>query len=99
LLLETSEITCDATPSPYDSKLRDITVPVLYVGAGGGFGSYGLYTLSLLGSRDIQHRIVSFRPPRQRGLDFGHVDLWTAPIAKHKLWSRIHSWLRSHAPR
>jgi len=34
--------------TPYDDYLGEITIPVFYVGAAGGFGEYGVYTTTLL---------------------------------------------------
>ncbi len=97
LLAEASAITCGDDPNlPFDKHLNDINVPVLYVGAGGGFGSYGLYQLSLLGSTDVSNHIVSFYPPDQQAFDFGHVDLFYAEDAQKLLWSDILQWLEKH---
>jgi pimeloyl-ACP methyl ester carboxylesterase len=97
LLAEASAITCGDDPSlPFDKHLNDITVPVLYAGAGGGFGGYGLYQLSLLGSTDVSNHIVSFYPSEQQAFDFGHVDLFYAENAQKLLWSDILQWLKKH---
>lgn len=97
LLAEASAITCGDDPNlPFDKHLKDITVPVFYVGAGGAFGSYGLYQLSLLGSTDVSNLIVSFYPPDQQAFDFGHVDLFYAEDAQKLLWSDILQWLKKH---
>jgi pimeloyl-ACP methyl ester carboxylesterase len=94
---ESYAITCGDDPTlPFDKHLNDINVPVFYVGAGGGFGSYGLYTLSLLGSTDVSNHIVSFYPPDQQAFDFGHVDLFYAEDAQKLLWSNILQWLKKH---
>ena len=94
---ESFAITCGDDPNlPFDKHLKDITVPVFYVGAGGGFGSYGLYQLSLLGSTDVSNHIVSFYPPDQQAFDFGHVDLFYAEDAQNLLWSNISQWLEKH---
>jgi hypothetical protein len=93
---DTEATTCDQTNVPWDDHLRAIQVPILYVGSGGGFGTYGLYTLSLLGSRDIQQHIVSLIPS-DRSRDFAHVDLFNAKIAKDQWWSLAAAWIKSHA--
>jgi len=94
---EAFAITCGDDPNlPFDKHLNDINVPVFYVGAGGGIGSYGLYTLSLLGSTDVSNLIVSFYPPDQQAFDFGHVDLFYAEDAQKLLWGDILQWLRKH---
>jgi hypothetical protein len=99
LIRDTYAISCTPGPTgPFDDHLRDITVPVLYVGAGGGFGRYGLYSLTLLGSRDVSSHIVSFYPPAQAAFDFGHVDLFYARDAHALVWTAIYNWLVAHAP-
>jgi hypothetical protein len=100
LLRDTYAITCSPGPTgPFDDHLADVTVPVLYVGAGGGFGRAGLYSLTLLGSRDISRHIVSFDPPDKAAFDFGHVDLFNARDARQLVWTPIYDWLAHHAPR
>jgi dienelactone hydrolase len=97
MVAESSAITCGDAPNlPFDKHLKDINVPVFYVGAGGAFGTYGLYTLSLLGSTDVSDHIVSFYPPDQRAFDFGHVDLFHAEDAQNLLWRNILHWLEKH---
>lgn len=93
MLAEASDIMCDAAPSAFDDRLRAITVPVLYVGAAGGFGTSGLYSLGLLGSRDVSHHVVRLKPVGQETLDFAHVDMWHARNADELLWARIYRWL------
>src|SRR6516164_2483846 len=93
---DTYTISCGETRTPFDNHLNDITVPVLYVGAGGGFGSNGLYTLTLLGSQDVSSLIVSFYPPEQAAFDFGHADLFNAQNADDLVWSPIYQWLSRH---
>lgn len=80
-------ITCGVDPNlPYDKYLADIQVPVHYVGSGGGFGPYGLYTLSLLGSKDVSHHVVSFYQPDEAYKGFAHVDLFYAQDAQELVW-------------
>jgi pimeloyl-ACP methyl ester carboxylesterase len=92
-------ISCGEISTPFDNHLNDITVPVLYVGAGGGFGSNGLYTLTFLGSQDVSSLIVSFYPPEQAAFDFGHADLFHAQDAENLVWSPIYQWLSQHVER
>ncbi|MGE6759467.1 hypothetical protein ACQKGO_15705 [Corallococcus interemptor] len=81
---------------PYDDHLKDVKVPVLYVGAGGGVGRYGEYSTRLLGSTDVTHLIVRTRPESQRALDFGHADLFIARDARVRVWQPILQWMRAH---
>ncbi|HXU31633.1 MAG TPA: hypothetical protein VN851_13750 [Thermoanaerobaculia bacterium] len=80
----------------FDDHLGDIKVPILYVGAGGGFGDFGLYTLGLLGSSDVTTHVVSLTPPAARILDIGHADIFQANDAQTLFWQPILGWLRSH---
>src|SRR5215472_4534981 len=93
---DTYTISCGDTRTPFDNHLHDITVPVLYVGAGGGFGSNGEFTQTLLGSQDVSSHIVSFYPPEQAAFDFGHVDLFYGQGADDLVWSPIYQWLSRH---
>ncbi len=87
-------VTCNPShTSPFDNHLEDVTVPVLYVGAGGGFGRAGLYSLKLLGSKRVSTHIVSFYSPNQAAQDFGHGDLFTARRARQLVWAPIYNWL------
>lgn len=81
---------------PYDDHLDDVKVPVLYVGAGGGVGRYGVHTLGLLGSRDVTVHIARTLPESSRAIDFGHMDLFLASDARERVWKPIHQWMRAH---
>jgi hypothetical protein len=87
---------CGTPDVHFDDHLAQITVPVLYVGAGGGFGEYGVYTTTLLGSTDVTTRIVDLKPPADRLADFGHADLFIGSNAQTLVWQPILSWLRTH---
>jgi len=87
---------CGNAPHAFTDNLSEIKVPVFYIGAAGGEGNLGLFTLSQLGSSDIQSDIVSFYPPAQYALDYGHNDLFYAANASSVLWPKMASWLLSH---
>jgi hypothetical protein len=93
---EINAVTCGDGNPAYSDSLSLVMVPVFYVGAAGGEGNLGLYTLTQLGSQDIQHYVVSFYPPDQVWLDYGHDDLMVADNAKDVVWSRILDWLKDH---
>ncbi len=88
--------------TPYDDHLEDITIPVFYVGAAGGFGEYGVYTTTLLGSYDkdnphnddVNTLIVELYPPEAAALDYGHIDLLFADNAKSLVWKPIYKWIK-----
>ena len=87
---------CDEMDLPYDDHLAEITVPTLYVGAGGGFGEFGEYTTTLLGSTDVTIHLVDLRPDEQRIEDVGHADLFLADDAQNLVWKPILDWIKSH---
>ncbi len=90
------EAICEQTDVGFDDHLDDITVPVLYIGAGGGFGDFGLYTTTLLGSTDVTSLIISKVPPAQRLADYGHADLFLANDAQTVVWGPLLSWIQGH---
>ncbi len=98
LQAETQHITCDdGSTNRFDGHLGDIRVPILYVGAAGGFGTYGMYSMNQTGSRDRETIIVRTRPIGREKQDFGHVDLFYARDAKRYSWQRIAHWVHEHA--
>ena len=89
-------VLCGEVKVPFDDHLGDIALPILYVGAGGGFGKYGYYTTSLTASKDVTKFTVHFQPDDQRMLDFGHADLFMAKDAETLAWRPILNWLKAH---
>jgi thioesterase domain-containing protein len=87
---------CGDIEVPFDDHLRDIRVPVLYLAAAGGFSTTGLYSTTLLGSRDVTQVVIRLRPRGQEVDDFGHVDLWHASNAATLAWDPLAQWLRRH---
>jgi hypothetical protein len=93
--VEGDELQCGTTRLPYDDYLKDVKVPVLYVGAAGGFGIYGEYSAkSLLGSKDVT--ILRARRDLDRAAEYGHADLWLASDAQTKVWEPIYQWMKKH---
>jgi hypothetical protein len=95
-LADAELVICDEVDVPFDDHLDDITNPILYVGAGGGFGDYGIYTTTLLGSTDVTTRVVDLTPPDRRLADFGHADLFLGTDAGLLVWRPILNWIRAH---
>lgn len=99
-VMETEALTCGAENGApdlaYDDHLADITVPVLYVGAAGGFGVQGLNTVALLGSTDKTTRLVQRLPAEARVMDYGHADLFIADDARDQVWTPVLNWLQAH---
>lgn len=95
-LLDSDAATCELNDVAFDDHLAEITVPVLYLGAGGGFGEYGVYTTTLLGSTDVTAHVVSLVPAEARIVDFGHADLFLANNAEALVWQPLLDWVRAH---
>jgi hypothetical protein len=90
-LADADAATCGTTDVLFDDHLGDIRVPVFYIGAGGGFGAYGLYTTTLLGSTDVTSLVVSKGTPRL--FDYGHADLFLANDAQELVWEPLLEWV------
>jgi pimeloyl-ACP methyl ester carboxylesterase len=91
---ESRACACDEESVSMDDHLGAIKLPILYVGAGGAFGSLGEYTSSLTASSDVRNHTVSLQNVRM--LDFGHGDLFLADDAPSLVWSVLHEWLVNH---
>jgi len=87
---------CGEEDLPYNDHLAEITVPVLYVGAAGGWGEYGLYVTTLLGSTDVTSHIIQLHPPEEVLLDFGHSDIHSAENAVSLVFPAIANWIENH---
>ncbi|MEA2488947.1 MAG: hypothetical protein QOH21_739 [Acidobacteriota bacterium] len=95
-LADADRATCGTANVRFDDHLGDITVPVFYIGAGGGFGQFGVYTTTLLGSTDVTTLIISKVPADQRLADYGHADLFLASDAQTLVWQPMLNWIRGH---
>ncbi len=91
--VEREMILCNEAASPYADRLKEVSIPVFYVGAEGGFGSFGTYSTTLLGSKDLKTLIITHSSP---ATDFGHVDLFSADNARTEVWEPIHNWIVTH---
>ncbi len=97
--VDTLAMWCGAPDVPYDDHLHEVKVPVLYVGAAGGFGRYGLYSLGQLGSWDdgvVDLLVVQRKPDADRALDYGHADPLMADDAPTAVWTPLLHWLLLH---
>jgi len=96
-MIDSEALLCGDNDTPYDDHLAEITIPVFYVGAAGGFGEYGVYTTTLLGSYDngdVDTLIVELYPPEAAALDYGHIDLLFADNAESLVWKPIYKWIK-----
>jgi hypothetical protein len=80
----------------FADHLGDITVPILYMGAAGGFGPWGDYTTTLTASKDVTIHIVQVLSDAEQSEDYGHADLVAAKDAKTLVWQPILDWLKTH---
>lgn len=87
---------CDEEESSLDDYLGEISIPILYLGAGGGFGMLGEYTSTLTASTDISGHVVSLQPPANRNMDFGHADMFLGEDAAVLVWGVLYKWLINH---
>ena len=94
ILVDEYAVACDQQDVTFDDHLAQITVPVFYIGAGGGYGDTGIHSTTLVGSSDVSTLIVS--TDKDRAVDFGHADLFFAENARTLVWQPIFDWLLSH---
>ncbi|MDF9798144.1 hypothetical protein OKW21_003407 [Catalinimonas alkaloidigena] len=87
---------CDEEEVSIDDYLDQISVPILYLGAGGGFGDFGIFTSSLTASTDITDYTADFKPDSQRAFDYGHADVFMAKNAPEEVWKPLSQWLMAH---
>ncbi|PTL79898.1 hypothetical protein [Vitiosangium sp. GDMCC 1.1324] len=95
--VEGDQLLCGQKDLPYDDNLSEVKVPVLYVGAAGGYGSYGEYSAKkLLGSKDVTILRVQKFQEAFRAADYGHADLFLGANAKTDVWAPIYQWMKKH---
>jgi len=87
---------CGEAPLPVAAPLANIRVPVLFLGAAGGIGVNGLYSLQQTRSRDASSLIVGRLPPERRAEDTGHADLLLGTDAPARAWQPLAAWLLHH---
>lgn len=94
IFLQAEAILCGEIETPLDDHLAEINVPVFYVGAGGGFGEFGVYNTTLLASNDVTTLVVSL--DEDRLVDLGHQELFLADDAEVLFWHPILDWIVDH---
>ncbi|WP_272459661.1 hypothetical protein [Polyangium jinanense] len=98
-LVETADrdaMWCGTGTLPLADHLADISVPLFYLGAAGGFGDHGLYTTTLVASTDVTTHVVRRLPASSEIEDFGHADLLYAEDAPALAWAPLAQWLLAH---
>ena len=86
---------CNEVDVAFDDHLGKISVPILYIGAGGAFGTMGDHSSGLTRSNDITNYTVTITE-NDRLIDFGHGDLFIANEAGDRVWKKLYQWLISH---
>ena len=94
--VESERLMCGDESLPYDDHLKQVKVPVLYVGAAGGYGAYGVHSTKLLGSKDVSVHLVQRQLDAFRIADYGHADLFLASDAPQAVWEPILAWMKAH---
>ena len=94
-IVEGEELWC-GDDLPVNLDLSRIRVPLFYLGAEGGFGRYGLYSTTLVGSDDVTTQVVKRQPDDRIEEDFGHADLLFARDAASLAWEPLADWLLAH---
>ena len=87
---------CDEADVRIDDHIGEISLPILYLGAGGAFGELGNHTASLTSSQDITNHTISLQPENAVA-DFGHADLFLGTDAPDLVWSVLRQWLVNHS--
>ena len=87
---------CGDAPLPIDAPLSRIRVPLLYIGAGGGIGTYGLHATTQVRSTDVTAFVVQLFDETRRADDYGHGDLLFASSAESRVWQPLAAWLSGH---
>jgi pimeloyl-ACP methyl ester carboxylesterase len=87
---------CGKTDTPFTEHLDQIAIPILHLGAAGGFGKAGFYASTFTKSKDVQTVLVQRQPDDQRQEDFGHADTLLADDAETAVWKPILDWIVAH---
>lgn len=80
----------------FADHLSDIKIPIFYIGAAGGIGEYGQYTVDQIGSNDKTTKMVSI-PGLPGEINYGHIDLIFARDAAEEVWLPIVQWIKNRA--
>jgi hypothetical protein len=89
-------IQCFEAPLPLADHLADISVPIFYLGAAGGYGDHGIHSTTVTRSTDVTTHVVRRLSPEQEAEDFGHADLLFAGDVPALAWRPLVAWLLRH---
>lgn len=94
--VDTDQLLCGTFDTPFDDHLAQITVPILHVGAKGGFGPSAYASTTFTASRDVTTITVQRLSDTDEAMDFGHVDTVLAREAETLVWRPILDWIMVH---
>ncbi len=92
---EIDQVNCSSMGGvTFDDYLNLVSVPILYIGAGGGVGETGYYTAYQTASTDVTNHLVSLDADPLK--DFGHIDNFTGNDSDQLVWSELRGWITNH---
>jgi hypothetical protein len=96
--VDTDQLLCGTYDVSFDDHFAQITLPILRVGAKGGFGPEAYASTTPTASRDVTTITVQLLPDADEAmdLDFGHVDTVLARGAETLVWRPIRDWIMAH---
>ena len=94
--VDTEQVMCGTFDTPFDDHFAQITVPILHVGAKGGFGPSAYASTTFTASRDVTTITVQRLSDTEEAMDFGHVDTVLAREAETFVWRPILDWIMAH---
>jgi pimeloyl-ACP methyl ester carboxylesterase len=94
--VDTAQVMCGTIDTPLDDHFAQITVPILHVGAKGGFGPSAYASTTFTASRDVTTITVQRLSDADEAMDFGHVDTVLAKDAESLVWRPILDWIMAH---
>jgi hypothetical protein len=94
--VDTDQLLCGTVDTPFDDHFAQITVPILHVGAKGGFGPSAYASTTFTASRDVTTITVQRLSDADEAMDFGHVDTVLARDAETLVWRPILDWIMAH---
>ena len=94
--VDTDQLLCGTVDTPLDDHFAQITVPILHVGAKGGFGPSAYASTTFTASRDVTTITVQRLSDADEAMDFGHADTVLATEAETLVWRPILDWIMAH---
>lgn len=98
LMADSDAATCDdpAADVAFDDRLAAIRVPLLYVGAAGGFGASGVFTAAQTSSAIRQSHVVQLDTAANSLYDIGHADIFHARSARSLFWTAMRDFMKAN---